>query len=136
MTNVTGTSGITGLGTQTVTLPMGNQDITGIKDLVPILAEEIISSGSIVGGEMYIKIEVESGSTDDLDHITDSAFWFSILSSDTASEDIVFKDGITAPNTINMINSADFTCTNIRDTVTLIRKNANNILCIAVADNA
>ena len=72
MTNVTGTSGITGLGAQSQTLDMNNQNISNIEIFsLGVLLEESILSGAIALSQTAFFLDTENDdATDELNNIT------------------------------------------------------------------
>ena len=99
MTNVTGTSGITGLGQQSQNLDMNDNNLIVIgREIFAAKAQLTIATGSITPTNTNHDVDTESDAcTDDLDTIADANAGATLyLRAESDARTVVVKDGVAA----------------------------------------
>jgi len=134
-TNLTGTSLITGLGAQTQTLDMSNEDIENIRLIDYAVQNVTIATGVITPTASNVKIDTEaSASTDDVDTITDAAISvIYYIGSNSSSRDPTLKDAV---DNLQLAGGADFTLTSTRDQIMLRQITSTVIVEVSRSDNS
>ena len=126
-------SNITGLGAQSQTLDMSQEDISGIALMDFSLEANTIATGVITPTRTTISLDTEaSAATDDLDTITNSTVGIVyLISSVSSGRDPTLKDGVD-----NLELAGDFTLTDIRDSIFVRQRNSTNIIEVSRSDNS